>query len=292
MGIGPGVLAFYALMRRDGLFDKVNRIFELGAQVIYCQDNEQAVLNLFDAFGVAPPGPQEVKKLARGASARALFERLGMEYWSLDASGEYGALGWDLNFDECPPEHRGQYHLVTNHGTTEHVLNQLNCFKIAHDLAARGGLMIHTVPFLSYVDHGYFNYQPSFFVDLAKANGYEMLGMWIRVDPKFSHFIPWEHGLERHLRLGAGDSDLLVLFRKTSDEEFGVPFQGFWVDRVPDTVLRRYRYVVDGQVIRGRRGLTLPLEDAIEQIPGRRLLLEAWRRFLRRSRRMLRGLAG
>lgn len=301
MGVGPGVLSLYAMMRKDGLLRTSDKFIELGAQDLHCHGNQQAVLNLFEAFGVPPPEVQGLKKLAEGSSARALFERLGMEYWCVDASGEHGALKWDLNFDECTPEHRGQYQFVTNHGTTEHLLNQLNAFKIIHDLAASGGLIMHALPFLSYLDHGYFNYQPNLFIDLARVNGYELLGMWINIDPKFSHLIPWERGLEKHLQSGVSDSDLVVLFRKTMDEEFSVPFQAVYEHRVPESVLQRYRYVVDGQAVSGRRGLFLSIEDTLvryyaskenldnlysEQllgkISGRSLLLELLRRVVRR----------
>jgi hypothetical protein len=262
MGIGPGVLSLYAMMRRDGLLHPDIRIVELGSQVLVCHGNQQAVLNLFDAFGV--PRPEgELKTLAEGAPARALFERLGMEYSCIDASGEHGALKWDLNFDECTREHRGRYQLVTNHGTTEHLLNQFNSFKMVHDLAAKGGLIMHALPFLSYVDHGYFTYQPNLFIDLARTNGYELLGMWLNIDKNLTHLIPWERGLEKHLQIEKSDSLLLVLFRKSLDEKFSVPFQAVYEHLVPESVLERYRYVVDGQAISGRRGLILSIEETI-----------------------------
>ena len=296
-------------MRRDGLLPSNVRIVELGAQVIVCHENKLAVQNLFYAFGLPPPTESELKNLAEGSPARVLYERLGMNYSCIDASGEYGALKWDLNFDGCTPEHRGQYQLVTNHGTTEHLLNQFNSFKMVHDLAAKGGLIMHALPFLSYVDHGYFNYQPNLFIDLARANGYELLGIWLNIHSKLSHFIPWERGIEKHLRTEEGDSLLLVLYRKTIDEEFAAPFQAVYEHLVPESVLQRYRYVVDGQSISGRRGLFLSMEETLlryyalkeilgstspdqfflKKIPGRSLVLDLWRRVLNRLSLAFRG---
>lgn len=308
MGIGPGVLSLYAMMRRDGLLHAGMRIVELGSQVLVCHGHQQAILNLFEAFGLAPPEGRELKELAEGSSARALYERLGMEYSCIDASGEHGGLKWDLNFDECEPEHRGLYQLVTNHGTTEHILNQFNAFKMAHDLAAKGGLIMHALPFLSYVDHGYFNYQPNLFIDLARSNGYEVLGMWLNIDSKLSHFIPWEHGLEKYLQVGQSDSVLLVLFRKIIDENFSIPFQTVYASLVPESVLQRYRYVADGQMMAGRRGLFLSIEETLlryyelkdtsvggdpdrfflRKVSGWSLLTELLRRIFRRVPRMFR----
>lgn len=301
MGIGPGVLSLYATMRRDGLFNAVKQVVDIGAQVLVCHDQAQSVLDIFDAFGISPPEPAELMRLSRGASARELFARLGIEYSCVDASGEYGALSLDLNFDACPAEHRGRYQLVSNHGTTEHLLNQFNAFRFIHDLAALGGLIMHALPFTSYVDHGYFNYQPNLFRDLARANGYELLGMWINIDPKFTHFIPWEHGLEKHIRLEMSDSLLLVLLRKTVDADFAPPFQAVYEHLVPEAVLKRYRYVVDGQLVSGRRGLLLSLEDTVNkyntlrepqqfvrQLSGRTLLREVQRRLFQRLLSLLR----
>jgi len=309
MGIGPGVLSLYAMMRRDGLLSSDVRNVDLGAQVLVCHGNLHAVQNLFDAFGLSPPEQSELKRLAEGSSARALFERLGVEYSCIDASGEHGALRWDLNFDECTPEHKGRYQLVTNHGTTEHLLNQFNSFKMVHDLAAKNGLIMHALPFLSYLDHGYFNYQPNLFIDLARSNGYDLLGMWLNIDKNLTHLIPWERGLEKHLQIEKGDSLLLVLFRKTVDEDFSVPVQAVYAPFVPETVLQRYRYVVDGQVIGGRRGLFLSMEETLSQfyaskdisdiaspdrfflrkISGRSLLFELLNRVLNRLSVMFRG---
>ena len=220
------------------------------------------MLNVLQAFG-QQPGADEVKKLAEGSPAAPLYERLGMSFACVDASGEYGGMKWDLNFDACPPEHQRRYDFVTNHGTTEHLLNQYNAFRIVHDLTVKGGLMMHALPFLSYVDHGYFCYQPNLFVDLARANGYELLGMWINIDPKMNHLIPWQHGLEKHLRSDTSDSLLLVLFRKTGENDFAMPFQTVYGGLVPAEVLQRYRYVVDGETVSGKRGLYLSMEDTL-----------------------------
>jgi len=262
MGIGPGVLSLYAALRRDDVLKPGMKVMELGSQVLVCHGEQQSVLNVLQAFG-QQPSADEVKKLAEGSPAAPLYERLGMPFACIDASGEYGGLKWDLNFDTCPPEHKRRYDFVTNHGTTEHLLNQYNAFQIVHDLTARGGLMMHALPFLSYVDHGYFCYQPNLFVDLARANGYDLLGMWINVDPKMNHLIPWQHGLEKHLRSDTSDSLLLVLFRKTTERDFSMPFQTVYGGLVPKEVLQRYEYVVDGETVSGKRGLYLSLEDTL-----------------------------
>ena len=64
--------------------------------------------------------------------------------------------------------------LIINTGTTEHVANQGNAFRVIHDLSAVGGLMYHEVPAGSW-DHGLINYGPRFFQCLQQQNDYEQV---------------------------------------------------------------------------------------------------------------------
>jgi hypothetical protein len=66
---------------------------------------------------------------------------------------------------------------VTNFGTTEHVANQLQSFKIVHDLATSGGLMLHVLPSSGGLNHGLVSYNPKFFWMLGRSNGYKIAFM-------------------------------------------------------------------------------------------------------------------
>ena len=74
-----------------------------------------------------------------------------------------------------PAELKGRFGLVTNFGTTEHIANQLNAFKVIHDLAAVHGVMMHHLPAQGMLNHGLVNYNPKFFWMLARSNGYKWL---------------------------------------------------------------------------------------------------------------------
>jgi hypothetical protein len=84
----------------------------------------------------------------------------------------------DLNFEGCPAGYRGTFDVVLNFGTTEHIINQVNCYRVMHDALKVGGVGVHQVPSVGWLDHGYFSYQPPFFDDLVKANRYEMVERW------------------------------------------------------------------------------------------------------------------
>lgn len=96
---------------------------------------------------------------------------------------------FDLNTDSVAETERGCCDIVLNAGTTEHVINQLNAFRVMHDAMRVGGVVLHQVPSLGWATHGYVAYRPQFFRDLADANGYALMDMWYsmagmdRLDP-------------------------------------------------------------------------------------------------------------
>jgi hypothetical protein len=99
----------------------------------------------------------------------------GFKYLALDIFNADDTILFDLNLQDPGPELAGQFDLVTNFGTTEHVINQYRSFKTAHELARPGGLIYHDLPFSGYHNHGYFCYNPIFFRHLAEANGYRVV---------------------------------------------------------------------------------------------------------------------
>jgi hypothetical protein len=186
MGFGVSDLQLIVALRARGILPQAGAIAEIGAQ----QMND-SLLNAPDeiakagvAFGVKTPPP--IFKRSRPPSpnnpllgaplARGLWTWLGFDYIAIDLDGSPGSVPLDLNYDNVPPELVGRYHLVTNYGTTEHAANQLQAFKIIHDLAPLGGVMVHNVPG-PLLEHGLVNYTFKFFNALARSNGYEIVGM-------------------------------------------------------------------------------------------------------------------
>jgi hypothetical protein len=117
--------------------------------------------------------------------AKEVWELAGFNYLSLDVTEAPGSRVFDLNFGEVPPEDKGSAQLVINLGTTEHVANQLNCFRAVHDLMAVGGIAIHSVPFAGMLNHGLINYHPKFFFSLIVNNRYRLRS--VDVSPPSTH---------------------------------------------------------------------------------------------------------
>jgi hypothetical protein len=104
-----------------------------------------------------------------------LCKMIGIDYCALDITDGPSVLLFDLNRDSLPENLCEKFQFVLNSGTTEHVLNQFNAFKIIHDATAPGGEMLHMLPISGHTDHGYVHYTSRFFFDLAGYNNYEIL---------------------------------------------------------------------------------------------------------------------
>jgi hypothetical protein len=274
MGLGPPILALYHQMKRLGAFEGITDVIELGSQGVWCPD-PRLLEGLFDAFGKPMPPEGEIAPYINAtgtgvAASRHLHEKLGFRYECLDIDTNFGALALDLNFDQVPPDFRNRYGLVTNHGTTEHILNQYNCFKVIHDLAKPGGLMLHALPFTVHLEHGFFNYQPNFFAALARYNSYRTLGIWVGLDWSLTSLVPWESRLLEFLTLNPKTTHLLVVLQqKMHDADFCVPIQGVYEPMIPESSALRYRLVVDGEYYSGHRftHLTQASERAVVYNP-------------------------
>ena len=156
---------------------------------------------------------------------RAIFDY--KEYMALDLQGTKHSINFDLNNEYKDVK---KYDVVTNIGTSEHIFNQLAVFKTIHNIVAVGGLIIHQLPGQGYYDHGFYNYQPTFFFDLAKANNYFMIGFWM-YDNNKKQLIN-VHNRENYVKLFVRENhptyyDNIVIYKSPSEkkEEFKLPTQ-------------------------------------------------------------------
>lgn len=152
-----------------------------------------------------------------------MFKHSGFSYKALDIFDGDEVILFDLNLDTPGPELKGKFNLVTNFGTTEHIINQFASFRTIHELTKQGGIIYHDLPMGGYHTHGYFNYNPLFFQHLANANNYEILFHWysrssvLTRAPEFMH----NNGFGEHWT----DMGIEFVFLKTTDEPFRMPLE-------------------------------------------------------------------
>jgi SAM-dependent methyltransferase len=266
MGLGREFLRDLITLRRAGELEGARRVAEIGAQqladsLIEAPEMEEAC-RLFGAkniFRVTPVGDKNFT--AHAPPARPFWSHLGLDHASVDVQG--GTVSLDLNRDTVPEEMRDAFDLVINAGTTEHVSNQENAFRVIHDLTKPGGIMYHEVPAGGMIDHGFFSYQPKFFARMAYQNDYEVLLLRMSAHPESA--VP-QYLRDFNRRFGGSmpktvtDYALRVAMRRCGPFDFATPVdvEASLIPRPQRTTRRQLRYLA-GRAVRllgwrGRRG--------------------------------------
>jgi hypothetical protein len=222
MGIGMQDVEY--LSARGCLDDPGTRVLDIGSQCVLSATKE-AILSFVAKHGAKIDRQaldKEAERVAYFSTPRPgertsyLSELLAVTpiaYRSYDVCMALETTIFDLNRDTVPPADQKQFDVVLNCGTTEHVVNQLNCFRVMHDATKVGGWMLHQLPASGYAGHGYFCYHELFFRDVAEANAYEIEDLWFSVSGQ---------RIEGPNHAPGRDVNINVLMRKTKDAPFSL----------------------------------------------------------------------
>ncbi|HEY9792383.1 MAG TPA: hypothetical protein V6D22_18420 [Candidatus Obscuribacterales bacterium] len=247
MGIAQADLRLLIELKKLGLIRTRSSVIEIGAQQLtnsFMTDRE-GIEEIAGLFEVSDPFPflqppkdswssRSVENVVpESPLSRCFWNWLRFRYAALDIDGSEDSLPLDLNFDSVPQGARGQFEVVTNFGTTEHVANQINAFKMIHDFCCHNGLMIHNVPGYGMLDHGLITYNPKFFWMLGRSNGYKIVFMNYQLnDVPYSipgdivDYLQGFNSTVSHERLRSRkliDGSLVVVMQKQFDIEFVPP---------------------------------------------------------------------
>jgi hypothetical protein len=246
MGIGTQDLDVLLRLREEGYIPDRASIIEIGAQqlansFLEAPQKIEAAGRCFRANGdlsLPDPTPSFIvhgrtEHLDAAAPlARDFWRWLGFDYASVDIDESPGSIPLDLNYDDAPASAVGKYQLVTNFGTTEHVANQLNAFKVIHELTAIGGVMWHHLPAQGMLNHGLVNYNPKFFWMLARSNGYKLVYLNYS-GPSIYYELPaniidnvvaFDPGVRERLKdVRVSDAGVVVALQKVFDIPFVAP---------------------------------------------------------------------
>lgn len=200
------------------------------------------------------------------------------DYVAIDVNDKFGSLVMDLSRPLAETYgYRETFDLVINNGTGEHIFNQFEVYRNAHRLCAVNGLMLHIMPFIGFLNHGFFSFHPLLYLDLASANGYlvEALGIgerwgehrWLRggfspdgyaqvtkLDRSIHMKRAWswrrsaleqairtvEAASRRHNNATVGNVMVIAVLRKRTDADFVAPFQGKYINDIDTEVVTDY----------------------------------------------------
>jgi SAM-dependent methyltransferase len=94
---------------------------------------------------------------------------------SLDFSNyESADVIFDLNTSETPDHLLNSFDVIFDGGTIEHTFHLPNVMKNIVNMLKIGGRIIHNSPSSNYVDHGFYMFSPTFFMDYYLANKFEI----------------------------------------------------------------------------------------------------------------------
>jgi|UniRef100_UPI0037845E56 hypothetical protein len=272
MGLSLGMIE---KMQDMGLFGTGRtRILDVGSSNLY-QASMEGILSFLTKHGVK--ASEQISsfaaKLAKGSAydsitggtnesfAGELFEKAGLRYDAIDIADGYRTTILDLNHQSAPRDFVGAFDLVINYGTTEHLLNQYNAFKVIHDSTKAGGYMVHSLPCVGYSNHGYFTYTPRCMFDMAGYNLYEVVefrfdgpgannDLYSPVRDYSSYFPSLAQTVAEKDSTAIGrmlqdfklpDISLFVVYRKINDKPFfGALETTTSVGRVPSSVSSQY----------------------------------------------------
>lgn len=144
----------------------------------------------FDEFVAAHGLPTNTK--------RCIFTSLGFAgVEALDISKFEGCDHvFDLNSPELLPELKGRFDVVFTGGTLEHVFDQIAALRNVFELLSLDGLILHTGPSNGWLDHGFYQFSPTFFTDYYSVNKFEihdaqlMMRDGVRPGVKIIHYCP------------------------------------------------------------------------------------------------------
>lgn len=145
---------------------------------------------------------------------------------AVDMNGTPEAWRHDLN---APLPPMGEFDVIINHGTAEHIFDIAQVFKSMHDACKPGGLMIHEAPFTGWLDHGFYCLQPTLFYDLAAANGYCIVSVAVEeIQSRQVIDVESREAMTALLPSVPNNAMLYVVLQKVADAPFMVPMQGIY----------------------------------------------------------------
>jgi hypothetical protein len=189
------------------------RVLTLGQQSIYATVPE--VRKILERRGIAPPelaaGFDTANKIPawrgtwwdRNTNAQTVLTLLGAkEVVVTDVSDYEGAtLLLDLN-NPAPEEQSGQYDVILDIGTLEHLFDVPTALANLSKMLKTGGELILILPASNAIDHGFYSFSPTLLFDYFKANGFDNFDCYLRAGPS-GFIIPRKGKVYKYTRVGA-----------------------------------------------------------------------------------------
>tara|TARA_B100000700_G_scaffold196666_1_gene216403 strand:- start:879 stop:1670 length:792 start_codon:yes stop_codon:yes gene_type:complete len=149
---------------------------------------------------------------------------------SIDLDGTSSARKLDLNL---PHDLGKKFDCIINLGTSEHVFNVYQVFRSIHEWIRKDGIIIHHLPMYGEIDHGFYNFHPTFLYDLSLANQYQPITVAKATMKDIVVFRDRNDFTKDILSMDKEKSyALLAVLKNLSSEDFKIPMQGVYDDNL------------------------------------------------------------
>ena len=191
MGISRGGIK---LMMREGKRENfLGRVLTAGRQDVFAAvDNLEQWAREMD-YILTPDWKkhfhdkeQETNNRGKNITDEALFLALGFdELESMDYSNYEGCtIVHDLNKD-IPIQYHDRYDLIFDGGTSEHIFDLPKVLENYNKMLKPNGRIIHALPSSNHVDHGFYMFSPTLFLDYYSSNNWNIKdSLFIQYSPK------------------------------------------------------------------------------------------------------------
>jgi len=221
------------LIKKLNLFENKKTIVNIGSFDLIDSENTDLAMELLNKLDLNTKNISLLDFMdKKRISSKALWDLLGFkESVFMDPDGVHNSLTFDFNLDiQNELNFMQKFDVVTNFGTTEHIFNQYAAFNNIHKLCKENGLMIHSLPIQGAYEHGLYNYHPNFFYSLASENKYKIEYFGLRHKNLNSYsLVDIDDTIIDNFLSNINAIDVFgafVIFRKTNNDSFKVPFQG------------------------------------------------------------------
>lgn len=273
LGIGRGAVGL--LLAEGKVRPFSGAIATLGRQTVLLSGKE--VRGQFDRYRTAPALP-----IPDDADDVALFKAMGFaRVESFDHSDFEGATHIvDLN-KRLPDQFSARYDVVFDSGTIEHVFHIPNALENAVSLAKVGGRVMFLSPSANHVDHGFYMFSPTLFLDYLLANGFRVETSYL-VRYSVNAHAPWqayayERDSFRKFSTGAMDSRPYLIF------VVATKLPGATADKIPQQTFYTAQWEAGAAL--SKQGRYAKLQRILQRIPGAMTLaLFFWPMIAKRGR--------
>jgi hypothetical protein len=231
LGYSTGNLAKLGDLIRSNEFAG-RRIIDFGSQdlKIFSRDDLSTLQSFVGSLG----GPRNYLDKTREEqfplllTAIDVFTAAGFQYTCCDVDQRPGTVYVDYNTLKFDRSLYGKFDIVANVGTTEHLPNPVAALFLMHWMCRTGGILFNEVPLSGWTNHGLNNLTAKFWHTLRWMNSYEVLSAKIKYSDlgADNENVTGPHldFIENLRRAGENSATIEIVFRKTSDRGFVVPY--------------------------------------------------------------------